>query len=274
MQQDLIYDLGMHEGLDTEFYLAKGFRVVAVEANPELAEAARRKFAAAIRDRRLTIVESAIASRAGTVPFYRNTANSEWGTIDAGFVARNERFGAASEVVDVPAITFAELLAQHGVPYYAKIDIEGADNLCIAAIEQAQDRPRYVSFETAGPSRFQETFLALASLVRSGYRSFQLANQGRLRGIRLPEPAREGQYVDHRFRTGSSGPFGAELASRWLPLDALLQRYLPILRAEDRWSVNGRGRPWLVKLRHRCERLRLVPALGWYDLHARRDGGD
>ena len=30
---DLIYDVGMHRGEDTAFYLRKGFRVVAVEAD-------------------------------------------------------------------------------------------------------------------------------------------------------------------------------------------------------------------------------------------------
>jgi len=270
MQDDLIYDIGLHQGLDTEFYLAKGFRVVAVEANGELAAAARTKFGPALRDGRLTIVQAAIAARAGTVQFFRNTRNSEWGTIDAGFAERNARFGARSEVVEVPAITFPDLLAAHGVPYYMKVDIEGADDLCIAALERAEQRPRYVSFETAGPARFAATFLTLASLVRSGYREFQVANQARHRRIRLPQPAREGIWVDHRFRSGSSGPFGAELASHWLPLDALLHRYLPLLRAEDRWSINGRGRPWLVRLRQRAERLRLVRPLGWFDIHARR----
>ena len=33
---DLIMDVGMHRGEDAEFYLKKGFRVVGVEANPEL----------------------------------------------------------------------------------------------------------------------------------------------------------------------------------------------------------------------------------------------
>ena len=34
MQSDLIIDVGMHTGKDTLFYLQKGFRVVAIEANP------------------------------------------------------------------------------------------------------------------------------------------------------------------------------------------------------------------------------------------------
>ena len=90
MQSDFIFDVGLHKGVDTSFYLNKGFRVVAVEANATLAAKARQAF----------------AEQAGTVQFFRNTANSEWGTIDPGFAERNERFGASSERIEVPARTF------------------------------------------------------------------------------------------------------------------------------------------------------------------------
>ena len=33
---NLIYDVGLHKGEDAEFYLHKGFRVVAFEADPDL----------------------------------------------------------------------------------------------------------------------------------------------------------------------------------------------------------------------------------------------
>jgi len=40
----LIYDVGMHNGDDTAYYLWRGFRVVAIEPNPELvATAANRR---------------------------------------------------------------------------------------------------------------------------------------------------------------------------------------------------------------------------------------
>ncbi len=274
MQHDLLYDLGLHAGIDTDFYLQKGFRVVAVEANPALAAAARERFAAAIAAGRLVVVEAAIAARGGTVTFFRNAKNSEWGTIDAGFAARNEQFGAASDRLEVPAVTFGELVARHGVPHYVKVDIEGADTLCIAALEALAERPRYVSFESGGPRRFADTLQALACLDRCGYRGFQLVNQTRHRGVVLPQPAREGLYVAHRFKNGSSGPFGAELPGTWLPLDAFLRGYLRTLRAEDRWSINGRGAAWLVKLRTWCERRRLCRPFGWFDIHARLDAAD
>jgi 16S rRNA A1518/A1519 N6-dimethyltransferase RsmA/KsgA/DIM1 with predicted DNA glycosylase/AP lyase activity len=59
---DLIYDVGMHTSEDTEFYLKKGFRVVAFEADPELAQRCREKFSAAIEQNRLVIVEGAIVN--------------------------------------------------------------------------------------------------------------------------------------------------------------------------------------------------------------------
>lgn len=36
LKPNLIYDVGLHRGEDTDFYLKKGFHVVALEANPEL----------------------------------------------------------------------------------------------------------------------------------------------------------------------------------------------------------------------------------------------
>jgi hypothetical protein len=35
---NLIFDMGLHKGEDTDFYLRKGFDVVAFEANPFLIE--------------------------------------------------------------------------------------------------------------------------------------------------------------------------------------------------------------------------------------------
>ena len=58
---DLIYDVGAHQGEDTDFYLRKGFRVVAVEADPVLAARLRENFATAIDCGQLVVVEAAVA---------------------------------------------------------------------------------------------------------------------------------------------------------------------------------------------------------------------
>src|SRR5579871_6024138 len=58
--RDLVFDVGMHRGEDTAYYLHKGYRVVAFEANPSLIEHARIRFREELESGRLTIVPGAI----------------------------------------------------------------------------------------------------------------------------------------------------------------------------------------------------------------------
>jgi len=44
MEENLVFDIGMHRGEDSEFYLKKGFRVIGVEANQELCEEVIKKY--------------------------------------------------------------------------------------------------------------------------------------------------------------------------------------------------------------------------------------
>lgn len=48
---DLVYDVGMNRGEDTEFYLKKGYRVVGFEADPLLVDQCRKRFAAELSSR-------------------------------------------------------------------------------------------------------------------------------------------------------------------------------------------------------------------------------
>jgi predicted RNA methylase len=42
--KDLVYDVGLHNGDDTAFYLHQGFRVIAIDADPRAAAAAKQRF--------------------------------------------------------------------------------------------------------------------------------------------------------------------------------------------------------------------------------------
>jgi hypothetical protein len=64
---DLIADIGMSEGNDTDFYLKKGFRVVGVEADPRSCAALRARFSEALAADRLRIVPRAAWERSGEV---------------------------------------------------------------------------------------------------------------------------------------------------------------------------------------------------------------
>ena len=65
----IIFDIGMHRGEDTDFYLKKGFTVVGVEANPALVQECRKRFQSQIENGQLHIIDKAIAEVAGEISF-------------------------------------------------------------------------------------------------------------------------------------------------------------------------------------------------------------
>jgi FkbM family methyltransferase len=271
MRSDLIIDVGMHDGTDTSFYLAKGFSVVAIEANPDLVAAARQRFAQELDQGRLTIVAAAITETGGTTSIAIADEMTIWSSLDTAFINRNQ--GVKYRYVDVPAVTFASVIAEYGVPYFLKVDIEGLDMLPIRALREVQERPRYVSIEsnvTSNDAAFDRVFEELAELWSLGYRAFKYVNQRLLPRVRLPDPPGEGQYVDARFTGHSSGPFGRETPGRWLSAQQALAQ-AELLRLKH--NIGGYGGRWRAtragSAYASARNLLLRRENSWYDLHAR-----
>lgn len=270
VQDDLIFDVGMHDGTDTAYYLAKGFRVVAVEANPALVEAARARFSTEIDQGRLKLIPAAIAETRGSIPMAVADGMTIWSSIDPGFIERNR--GVDYRYVDVPTITFTDVLTEYGVPYFLKVDIEGNDMLPIRALHEVEARPRFVSIEssvTGHKPEFANVFEELTRLWGLGYRRFKYVNQATLSQITLPRRAQEGEYVDFRFDGHSSGPFGRETPGRWLTAREALA-WAEVLRAKH--NLTGYGGKWSDSRSgwaYTAARMKLVGRPnGWYDLHA------
>lgn len=263
---DLIFDVGMNVCEDTDYYLKKGFRVVAIDANPAVCRDAERRYAGAIAAGQLTIVNRAITRSKASQPFFVCTNNSAWSTT----LSRLRNFwaarGAQFEEIDVPALTPSELVAQYGVPYYAKIDIEGCDLLCLDAFEASATKPRYLSIEVD----FYAADELLDRLGVMGYSRFALLGQMTVPAQRPPRPAREGCYVDYTFEIGSSGLFGRELGADWLNLPAMRRALRRVIRqyrlsgAVHKCANLGLPHPLL----DRARRKYLPLAEDWYDLHA------
>jgi FkbM family methyltransferase len=224
MNSQLIYDVGAHLGEDTDFYLRKGFRVVAIEANPELAERLRERFRSNLSDGSLSLIEAAIAENPGGVDFYVNKSKSVWGTIRPEWAKRNASLGSPSQVSRLKALTFPEVVVKYGVPYYLKIDIEGADLLCLEGLMDKPDRPRFLSIESEKRS-WSALLHEFDMLKRLGYSRFKIVNQTQIDRQKPPNPAAEGCYVEYRFERGSSGLFGEELPGRWLTARQAVRRY-------------------------------------------------
>src|SRR4051812_4033187 len=97
LNRDLVFDVGMHRGEDTAFYLRKGYRVVGFEANPDLVALNRKRFEAEIADGRVTVISGAISNtEEKTIPFYRYPGVSIWGTTKPDWVERNTDLGETS----------------------------------------------------------------------------------------------------------------------------------------------------------------------------------
>lgn len=288
----LIYDVGMHTGEDTEFFLKKGFRVIAFEADADLARSCERKFHEFIADGRLIIIRGAIVDRdtiksgAEFITFYKNDDVSVWGTIHSVWADRNRVHQTTSTEVQVPVVDFAAILRQHGIPYYLKIDIEGADMICVEALREFQIKPDYLSIESDKTS-YSAIRRELRVLSELGYTLFQAIEQSELYRVQVPpKPSREGQYADHTFPDGASGLFGRELPDRWLSFRQISIRYAVIrlgyFLVGEQGILPKRYFPGKWKLRALiCRTLSLftkaaVP--GWYDTHARHSnaavGGD
>ncbi len=251
--RSLIYDVGMNNGDDSAYYLRKGFEVVAIEAHPILVEQARRRFAEEISDGRLTVLDIGIAEGEREATFWICEDNSVWSSFDRTIASRGR---SQPRATTVRLRGFGDILAEYGVPNYCKMDIEGNEHLCVAAMT-AQSRPAFISTELTERPMFDE-------LSRLGYERFKLVNQQslsppnvRLQAVKARLPHHKlaaglerangllhGRLMDRSwyFRRGSSGPLPHLTAGSWKTLEQV--------RRESAWVLEN----WLDG--------------DWFDLHA------
>jgi FkbM family methyltransferase len=271
---DLIYDVGLHHGQDTDYYLRKGYRVVAFEADPANADLCRERFAAAIAEGRLTIVEGAITEnistngRPGKVRFYRNANHSLWGSTCDDWVARNKVVGTTNEIITVKAIDFGAALAKYGIPHYLKADIVGSETICLRALLDFADRPDYISIRSE-KLVFRKLEHEFDLLEQLGYDRFKVVKQ-EFERVKAELNDGNGSWL-YSFEEGASGPFGPDTAGRWKTRDEALRSYRRIfmkywLFGDYSYLIQTElGRRVIVRLEYLFGRT--IP--GWYDTHAR-----
>jgi FkbM family methyltransferase len=269
---DLIFDVGMHKGEDTVFYLRKGFRVVAFEADPELVQHCRERFVTELATGQLAIVAGAIVSDTSspTITFYRNPNVTVWGTVNPEWQARNQRMGWESEMVTVSTVNFSECIQKYGMPYYLKIDIEGADQVCLSHLNGFSVKPDYLSIESSKVS-MNDIRRELELLTKLGYESFKLIQQGTIANQREPMPPREGTHSGMAPERDASGLFGLELPGNWLTLSGAFRKYQRIMlgyRMLGNDSFTRRNR-YTRRVWQWAQKVARRPIPGWFDTHAR-----
>ncbi|RWP25298.1 MAG: FkbM family methyltransferase [Mesorhizobium sp.] len=235
MQADLVYDVGMNNGDDTAYYLHRGFRVVAIEADPNLCKGAVSRFGKELESGRLQIVNIGIAAKPGVSDFWICEAHSVWNSFDRTISSRN---GLPYHRIQVPCQTFGWVLEQCGVPFYLKVDIEGNDFLCIEALQDRADLPAYVSVELGDLDQFVTKLSAL------GYREFKCVSQFHFLPLQLPPTPEQlaleagdtstlRRTRDWVFPEGASGPFGEDTLGRWLDQDEVRRTHAHYSKLRD-----------------------------------------
>lgn len=244
IKNDLIFDLGFHNGDDTDFYLKKGFDVIAVEANPDMVNEGIKRFQNYINEKRLILINKAVSDKKGLINFYIHLTKSDWSSCDQNMA---ESDGSKSKVVTVEAVSLIDICKEFGTPRYIKVDIEGCEIMVVKQLFNLETKPKYVSFETS-KTIYAELFVWLRT---AGYKGFQLVNQ-------LNNPDRkpvenqvsfEGIAIGYKFTKYSSGFFGKDLPeSKWLSYEEALTQYVKYkeLKFIDNKEL----------------------ALGWLDVHA------
>jgi FkbM family methyltransferase len=282
MISDLIYDVGMNNGDDTAYYLRRGYRVVAIEANPRLTAKAAERFPEEIGSRRLKILNVGIAAEEAELPFWISETHSEWSSFDRTIASRDR---SPHYQISIPCRRLGSILQEFGVPYYLKVDIEGNDFLCVKDLDR-EHLPKFISVEASGVD-------LLCSLKERGFSRFKCISQFHYLPLELPATS-EQRWLERtrwlletqnpvvrvfrkldgrkwaerkspetrvlngwRFTWGSSGPFGDDLPGRWLSFDELrvVWEHFENLREKNKKSIFWTDKEYSF----------------WADFHARSD---
>lgn len=227
------YDIGMHNGDDTHYYLSKGFDVVSVEANPTLCEAAAERFANELSSNRLKILNLAISDKEGEIDFYVHKQQSEWSTI----VPPAED---ASEwtAMQVKTARLQDIVPPDRPADFMKIDIEGADYFALDSLEKSGRAPNAIVCEA-------HSLKILSKLICMDYKRFRLINAKAVRKAYKKHriTTLSGERIRFGFSKHSSGPAGLDLPGEWYSAE----------QAAQLWGVRA-----------------LMFGSGWYDVHAER----
>lgn len=227
----IIYDIGANNGDDLPYYLRKARKVVAVEANPVLAQGITSRFRLEIQAGRLVVENVAVTTNSSesTVGLYVHKNAHVLGTT----TKPAQKNLAKYDFFEVPTTTIHTLIEAHGDPLYVKLDIEGLDAEILRSLLSLPVKPPYVSAEGHDP----RIFGLLAGM--GNYTRFKLVEGSKVeRNFKnLVFEDQEGNPASYSFPRHSAGPFGEDIPGAWL-------------NATDMFTV-----------------LR-VRGLGWYDIHA------
>lgn len=277
MNSHLIYDIGMNNGDDTAYYLSLGYKVIAVEAAPNLADAASERFKSFIEENKLQILNIGISECEGSMPFYINKYDSGWNSFDLNLGSRG---GSGYDIIEVKTKTLDQVISEYGVPYYLKVDIEGYDRIAINSLLKCAEKPRFISIELysieeitllgkLGYTKFkiidQQNFLPLEIpatkeyLIYKKLTAFKTSRYFVTRVIRklfgkmitgLLEKKYK-HFFNYNHTLGSSGPFGENYPGKWHSFNEIKELFI-YYKTEFEQLPGNKENGWWIDIHATC----------------------
>jgi FkbM family methyltransferase len=212
----IIYDIGSNKGDNLDYYLKKADKVIAIEADPNLAKVISMRFFEHIVNGRL-VVENCIVTvnEDGVVPFYLGkNEDGSYGNALNTMITPDPMSIENFTKVELPSRNILNVLDQYGPAYYMKIDIENYDHILLKYLFQNNIKPPLLSCE----AHSVEVFCLMAAL--GDYKAFKLVD-----GHTVVE-----KYKNHPIKTlsgaenysfpfHSAGPFGEDIKGNWMNMN-------------------------------------------------------
>jgi FkbM family methyltransferase len=170
---DLIFDIGANVGEKTNAFVRFGATVVAVEPDLQNQEILRGKFIKYRLSRKpVWVVGKAVSDQISVATMWidgpgsaLNTLSQKWADALRG---NKERFSQTPDVLEfaekrsVETTTLEQLIAEYGLPFFVKIDVEGHE---LSVLRGLRRPVRYLSYEINLPE-FRQEGLECLNLLR------------------------------------------------------------------------------------------------------------
>lgn len=162
----LAFDIGSHTGTFSDYLHTEGYNSIIAVDPLDINQSSHNIY-----------IKGVVSDVEGVVNLHLNT-NTAISSINQDFINKS-RFATSphyaphasfGEVVQVPAITYEQLVAQYGVPQLVKLDVEGHE---LPIIKSMQHMPKVIGFEWH--QELTENTLQILTILQSkGFDQFVL----------------------------------------------------------------------------------------------------